>query len=74
MRELLLTAVLLCACGAEAEADEVIVDESQEPPAAQPEQRPETPLCEGSPEPDGVLCQSLRYGDRGYCNFWRKCP
>ena len=71
MRELLL-AVLLCACGAE--ADEPSADEPQETPATQTGRRPEIPLCEGSPPASPDLCQSLRYGDRGHCNFWRECP
>ncbi len=67
---MLLLALLVCACGAE--ADEVIVVEA-EPAAAQPEERPEVPLCEGSPPASPALCQSLRYGDQGYCNRWVDC-
>lgn len=34
---------------------------------------PQIPLCEGSPEESSELCQSLRYGSHGYCNFWIDC-
>jgi len=31
------------------------------------------PLCVGSPPESHSLCQSLRYGDKGYCNAWVAC-
>ena len=69
MKRELLIVLLALACGAE--ADEAVLVEQAAPAAA--EERPEVPLCEGSPEPAEGLCQSLRYGDRGYCNRWVDC-
>lgn len=71
MRELLVV-LMLCGCAGAAE-DEPLAEESDATPPVE-EMRPETPLCEGSPPASPALCQSLRYGDHGYCNFWRECP
>ena len=62
---------VLLACGGGAE-DGPLPDEPVDAAPAAPEE-PVIPLCEGSPAQTPELCQELRYGIRGYCNFWHAC-
>lgn len=64
--------LLLLACGGAAGEGDEPVDAMVE---AAPDAPAETvvPLCEGSAEQTPALCQELRYGLRGYCNYWHEC-
>ena len=70
MRELLLL-VVLCACGAE--ADEPVAEPDVASDATPDEPEHVTPLCAGEDEPLPGECQTLVYGDKGYCNRWAAC-
>lgn len=61
------------ACGGEAPEPEPVGAEEPAPAApAVPAERV-IPLCDGSLAQAPELCQELRYGTRGYCNFWHAC-
>lgn len=84
MRTIPLVALLLVACGGEADLADPMVDETTDDTTAD-DTTDETeepavddrviPLCEGSVGPDEIpdACQTLVYGRGGYCNRWTPC-
>jgi hypothetical protein len=70
MKMLMSLLLLTLACGGATDETEDASPVGEEDAA--PEERV-IPLCEGSPEQTPGLCQELRYGQRGYCNYWHEC-